>query len=197
MTTKFSLKDKVEFKPKTYDNNEQAKLLEGYTEVPKEEWQFLERRLHVRYLSIKGFRRGGFILSNYEKNGKKFLLLHNKLNPPRPPPGVDRMNFDPRTVDPKYARFPVAFEDLIKVWKKPLPPSRHELSLQNFEQKIIDNNSKSRTGLFSEMSSLELRIETMEESIDELRSQNRKMLQFIFRKFKGGSQNGSISPRST
>jgi hypothetical protein len=48
--------------------NEQDDLLKEYIELPREKWDKIDPRIHVRYLRKDGiFRKGGYLLAHYTK----------------------------------------------------------------------------------------------------------------------------------
>ena len=65
---------------------DQNKLLNGYTEVPRADWDKIPKQTHIRYLRKDGnFRKGGYVLTSwidaYGKNkGKNSLQLANNLS---------------------------------------------------------------------------------------------------------------------
>jgi hypothetical protein len=75
-------KDKFEdHKPTTYSNAQIKKLLEGYIEVPRDKWDDIPTRSHIRYIKKDGkFVRGGFVSNHWlNKEGDKFIHLANSF----------------------------------------------------------------------------------------------------------------------
>jgi hypothetical protein len=92
--------------PKTAYTKEQIrKLLTGYIEVPHNKWADIPLSSHIRYLKKDGtFVRGGFVTNHWlNKEGKPFIHVAN--------------NFKKNA--PGYKTWPMAHENVAKVFKKP------------------------------------------------------------------------------
>lgn len=88
--------------PTVYTDEEQERLLIGYEPVPEAGWTLLRPKTHMRYETQRGdFRRGGFV-HNVKLKGKPMIFLET--------------GFDAKA--PGYRKWPVALEDLARVWKK-------------------------------------------------------------------------------
>lgn len=92
--------------PKTAYTKEQIrKLLTGYIEVPLAKWSDIPLTAHIRYVKKDGsFVRGGFVTNHWlNKDGKPFMHVANNL----------------KKDAPGYKTWPMAHENVAKVFKKP------------------------------------------------------------------------------
>ena len=95
-------RDYSQFEPSFYNQDEREKMLMGYDAVPREAFELLKPGTHIRYLTTKGeFRRGGFV-HNVKTKGDKMIFVETSRKP----------------TDPKYAKWPVAFDSIDTLWKK-------------------------------------------------------------------------------
>lgn len=102
--------------PKTTYTNEQIRtFLTGYIEVPRIKWADIPVSSHIRYLKSDGsFVRGGFVCNHWlNKDGKQFIHVAN--------------NFKKNA--PGYKTWPVAHENVAKMYKKPDAKSGIEMDV--------------------------------------------------------------------
>lgn len=100
---------------KTYTKDDIRGLTKDYLKLTEEYFDHIPNGAHVRYVKKQQvgdpvtpaedrFRSGGFLLSHFEKDDKKFMLLGNKIGAKQGKPGD--------------IVFPVAYEDIQVLWKK-------------------------------------------------------------------------------
>ncbi len=84
---------------------DQARMLTGYDEVPRSEWDTIPKDFHVRYLRKDGnFRRGGYVRNTWiSASGKRKGSTCIQL--------AGSSNF-------KATSWVVCFDDIDKLWKK-------------------------------------------------------------------------------
>jgi hypothetical protein len=100
---------------KQYTPDQIRGLLKGYIEVPKDKWADIPVNSHVRYFKNDGvFARGGFVTNHWlDKKGKPFIHLATGL----------------KRTDKKYFTWPVAHENVKKIFKKPDAKSSIEMEV--------------------------------------------------------------------
>lgn len=115
----YNIKAKPEHKDikvpkKVYTKDEIKSMTSDYIKLTEEYFDHIPNGAHVRYVkkqkpgdsthAEERFRTGGFVQSHYERDGKKFFLLGNKVTTKQGKPGD--------------ITFPVAYEDIQVLWKK-------------------------------------------------------------------------------
>lgn len=130
---------------------EVAEKLSGYLEVPPEFWEQVRYGSHVRYFTKKdGFRSGGFVLKNpYDIRPKgaaaekRFIRLQN--------------GFGEKV--PGYAAWPVAYEDLDKLYVKPDAATLVTMANQEAVTRKLNENIRK---LVDHIKKLEARLTALE-----------------------------------
>ncbi len=150
------------YKSTTYDAGEKNQMLMGYDEVTRDAWQLLRPKDHIRYYvksrdpskpGDDGFRRGGFV--------------HNVLMKGKPCIFVETGSKD----SPGYAKWPVYFEDLQSVWRK-----------RTIEDaKIATAATAMVAATAPRVADAEMRVEILEQRIDAMECEQKKILQAISR----------------
>lgn len=134
-----------------WTEEEIAKKLAGYLEIPPEFWDQVRYGEHVRYFTKKdGFRPGGFVLKNpYDikpkgaANEKRFIRLQNGF--------VEKAA--------GYAVWPVAYEDLERLYVKPNAATSVMMASQEIVTRKLNGNIRKLT---EHIKTLELRLAALE-----------------------------------
>jgi hypothetical protein len=99
---------------KSYTKDDIKGLTKDYIKLTEEYFDHIPNGAHIRYVKKQKdgepvtpaedrFRPGGFLQSHFEKDGKKFMLIGNKIATKGKPGDIT---------------FPVAYEDIQLLWKK-------------------------------------------------------------------------------
>ena len=156
------------FKSVDYTKDQIINFLVDYNEVEKEEWINIPVNTHIRYLRTDGkFRRGGFVQNIYNKDSKYFIMIQN--------------GFDENKKG--YVKFPVAFNDISRLWANVVIENKEKEMKDEIKNELASKINNCSSDMFSEISSLELRIETLEENINSINKQLKQILTFLFKKF--------------
>lgn len=139
-----------------YTDDEIQQKLDGYVNVPQDQWESIKVGIHVRYIGKDGkFRLGGFVvlnprLGNPDEHGmcKRYILLRSSINP------KDRRQWmaDYENISQMYVKLSQEYICYVK----PLL-DYHEACIRTLHKKIIALERYNRNDdMISDMSKLSL-----------------------------------------
>jgi hypothetical protein len=116
-------------KPAQYTEADIKKLLEGYTEVPRDQWSAaLQKNDHIRYQRGDNnlFRRGGFIFSQLINAQTQKRMIQLISNPFIPISTTNRI-------------WTIAYDDIKTIWKKQRNPP---ISTQSTQRASVNEDNE-------------------------------------------------------